>query len=112
MARVSRLSISCDYDQSDQNTLQNHQLIQNDLQFQWSVFIILNRDFYAVVLTKFPLSLFNTLSCPYFTTDRHINFQRFYHFSIVVITFNGENFGVQAVEMVVELLCMFGYSRV
>ena len=92
--------------------MQNHHLIQNDLQFQWSVFIILNRDFHAVVLTKFPLSLFNTLSCPYFTTDRHANFQRFFYFSIIVTTFNGENVEVQPVETAVELLCMFGYSRV
>ena len=43
-------------------------LIQNDVKFQWSVFLFLNRGFHAFVLTKFPLSLFNTLSCPYLTT--------------------------------------------
>ena len=38
------------------------------LKIQWSVFLFLNRDFHAFVLTKFPLSLFNTLPCPYMTT--------------------------------------------
>ena len=36
--------------------------------FQWSLFIFLNKDFHEFVLTKFSLSLFNTLSCPYMTT--------------------------------------------
>ena len=47
-----------------QNTTQNRHLIQNDVEFQWSVFIFLNRGSHAFVLIKFPLSLFNTLSCP------------------------------------------------
>ena len=38
------------------------------MKFQWSVFIFLNRVFHAFVLTKFPLSLFNTLSSQYLTT--------------------------------------------
>ena len=43
-------------------------LIQNDIKFQWSAFIFLNRGFHAFVLTKFPLYLLNFLSCPYLTT--------------------------------------------
>ena len=42
--------------------------VQNNVKFQYSVFIFLNRGFHAFVLRKFPLSLFNTLSCPYLTT--------------------------------------------
>ena len=50
--------------QTDQSTMLNRHLIQNEVKFQFSVFIFLNRGFHAFVLTKFPLSLFNTLSCP------------------------------------------------
>ena len=38
------------------------------LKIQWGVFLFLNRVFHSFVLTKFPLSLFNTLPCPYLTT--------------------------------------------
>ena len=44
--------------QTDQSITENRHLIRNDVKFQWSVFIFLNRDFHAFVLTKFPLSLF------------------------------------------------------
>ena len=54
--------------QTDQSATQNCYLIQNDIKFQGSVSIFLNKRFHAIVLTKFPLSLFNTLPCPYLTT--------------------------------------------
>ena len=54
--------------QTDESTTLNRHLIQNGVKFQCSIFIFLNRGFHAFVLTKFPLSLFNTLSCPYLTT--------------------------------------------
>ena len=43
--------------QTYQSTTQNGHLIQDDVKFQWSVFIFLNKAFHAFVLTKFPLSL-------------------------------------------------------
>ena len=46
--------------QTDQSTTQNRHLIQNDAKFQWTISILLNRGFHAFVLTKSPLSLFNT----------------------------------------------------
>ena len=54
--------------QTDECITLNRRLIQNDVKFQCSVFIFLNRGFHAFVLTKFPLSLLNLLSCPYLTT--------------------------------------------
>ena len=45
--------------------MQNRHLKQNDVRFQWSVFIFLNRGFQTFVWTKFPLSVFNTLFCSY-----------------------------------------------
>ena len=51
--------------QTYQSTTQNGHLIQDDVKFQWSVFIFLNKAFHAFVLTKFPLSLFNNSSCSY-----------------------------------------------
>ena len=54
--------------QTDQSATQNCYLIQNDIKFQGSFSIFLNKRFHAIVLTKFPLSLFNTLPCPYLTT--------------------------------------------
>ena len=47
--------------QTDQSTKQNRHLIQN---FN----AVFNESFQAFVSTKFPLSLFSTLSCSYLTT--------------------------------------------
>ena len=88
--------------QTDQSTMQNCHLIQNDTKFQWSVFIFWNRGFHAFVLTKFPLSLFNSLSCPYLTTTISISndslnlqqFPPFQRFTIIIPVFHGESFGV------------------
>ena len=41
--------------QTDHSTTQNRHLVQNDVKFQWSVFILFNRGFHAFVLTKSPL---------------------------------------------------------
>ena len=50
-------------DEISKQAIKTRQLIQNYVKFQWSVFIFLNTSFHAFVLRKFPLSLFNTLSC-------------------------------------------------
>ena len=100
--------------QTNSSATQNRYLIQNDVKFQWSVFIFVNRGFGAFVLTKFPLSLFNTiLSIPDY---RHISFQLFFFFfllfyHIIVRIFNGESFGVKPVETGMAFLCVFSWSR-
>ena len=53
--------------QTDKSTTLNRHLIQNYVKFQCSVFIFLKKGLQAFVLTKFPLPLFNTLSCRYLT---------------------------------------------
>ena len=80
--------------ETDQFTMQKCHLIQNVVKFQWSIFVFLNRGFHIFVLTNFPLSLFNTLSCPSIPYYCHINFQRFPHFSIMIPIFHRESLGV------------------
>ena len=71
--------------QTDESTTLNRHLIQNDVKFQCSVFIFWNRGFHAFVLTKFPLSVQHfILSIPDY---RHINFQWFPHFPIIIPIF-------------------------
>ena len=68
--------------QTDQSTTQVCHLKENDVKFQWSVFIFQNRDLHTFVLAKFPLFVQHfILSIPDF-------------FSIIVPTFNLESFGV------------------
>ena len=78
--------------------------------FQWSLSIFLNKVFHELVLTKFPpiVSVQHfILSIPDY---RHINFQRFPHFPIIVPIFHGESFEVELVEMVMAFLCVSGCS--
>ena len=95
--------------QTDQSATQNCYLIQNDIKFQGSVSIFLNKRFHAIVLTKFPLSLFNTLPCPYLTTP--YQFPTIPSLSYCNTYFSWRKFGVLQVEIDVAFLCVFCYSR-
>ena len=97
--------------QTKQSTTQSRHLKQKDFKFQYSVFIFLNSGFHAFVLTKFPFSLFITLSWSYLTDYRHINFQWFLDFSTIVPIFDGESFEVWPVKVAVVFLCVFCSSR-
>ena len=59
------------------------------------------------------VSIFSVQHFILFIPDyRHINFQWFPHFPIIIPTFHEESFGVKPVKMSMALLCVFGCSRV
>ena len=94
---------------TNQSTVRNLRLIQNDIKFQCSIFIYLNRGFHIFVLTNFPLCLFSTLFCPYLTNAISY-FNDFLPF-LSRNLFLWRKFWGLTVEIAVTFLCVFGCSR-
>ena len=67
-------------------------LIQNNVKFQWSVFIFFDQRFPGICLNKVPIVF--VLRFILFRPDyRRINFQRIPHFPVIIPIFHGESFG-------------------
>ena len=95
---------------TDQSTTKNPLLIQNDVKFQWSVFIFFEQRFPRICINK--VLIFSVQHFILSIHDyRHIVFQWFPHFPNIMPIVHGQSFGVTRWTGRGILLCVWLFQR-